>query len=135
MSWKDHLLELVQTGTFRTQGELVSALSERGFTVHQGSISRELRSLGVTKVRGIYVVPDASLGAPVHDVRVTAGGCLVVLRSEPAFAPVLGQAIDDADISGILGTIAGDDTVFVATSGPEATAALAALLEFPLEDA
>ncbi len=134
MTWKDHLLELVQSGAFRTQGELVDALSDRGFTVHQGSVSRELRTLGVTKVRGLYVVPDSSLGAPVHDVRVTAGGCLVVLRTDPAFAPILGQAIDDSDVNGIFGTIAGDDTVFVATSGPDATAALAALLEFPLED-
>jgi transcriptional regulator of arginine metabolism len=133
MTWNDHLLELVQTGTFRKQGALVKALAERGFVVHQGSVSRELRSLGVTKVRGVYVVPDTPLGAPLHDLRVTAGGCLVVLRTEPAFASVLAQAIDGADLSGVLGTIAGDDTVFVATSGPEGTRSVARLLDIPLE--
>ena len=133
MTWKDHLLELVTSGAYRTQGELVSALDDKGFTVHQGSVSRELRSLGVTKVRGVYVVPDSTLGAPVHDAQATAGGSLVVLRTDPAFAPVLGQAIDDAGLAGILGTIAGDDTVFVATTGADGALALAGLLEIPLE--
>lgn len=133
MTWKDHLLDLVQGGAWRTQGELVDELSRLGFTVHQGSVSRELRRLGVMKVRGRYVLPETSLGAPVHSVAVTGNACLVVLRTEPAFAAVLGQAIDDSDVAGILGTIAGDDTVFVATSGPEGTRALAALLDVPVE--
>ena len=131
MTWNDHLLELVQTGTFRKQGELVDALAERGFVVHQGSVSRELRSLGVTKVRGVYVVPDTPQGAPLHDFQVTAGGCMVVLRTLPAFANVLAQAIDASDLSGVLGTVAGDDTVFVATTGSEGTRSLARMLDVP----
>lgn len=133
MTWKHHLLELVQSGDYRTQGELVDGLSGRGFTVHQGSVSRELRSLGVTKVRGVYVIPDASLGAPVHSAVVTGAGCLVVLRTDSAFAQVLGQAIDEAELSGVLGCVAGDDTVFVATTGEEGCRALSQLLEIPLE--
>lgn len=133
MTWQQHLLNLVNTGTFRTQGDLVAALTERGFTVHQGSVSRELRHLGVAKVRGAYVIPDASLGAPVHSAIATAGGSLVILKTDPAFASVLAQAIDEAGAAGILGTIAGDDTVFVATDGPGGAAALATLIEYPLE--
>ena len=133
MTWQQHLLELVNSGGFRTQNDLVVALKDRGFTVHQGSVSRELRHLGVTKVRGAYVIPDARLGAPVHGATSTAGGCMVVLRTDPAFASVLAQAIDSAGAPGILGTIAGDDTVFVATTGPSGAQALAALLEYPLE--
>lgn len=133
MTWKHHLERLVESGTYRTQGQLVDALAELGFTVHQGSVSRELRALGVTKVRGVYVMADASLGAPVHSAVVTAAGCLLVLRTDPAFAQVLGQAIDDAGLPGVLGTIAGDDTVFVATTGAEGTDAIAGLLDMPLE--
>lgn len=133
MTWKDQLLELVQSGSYTTQGQLVSALSERGFTVHQGSVSRELRQLGVTKMRGRYVLADATFGAPIHTAHVTSNGCLVVLHTDPAFGPVLGQAIDDAALNGVLGTIAGDDTVFVATSGEEGAEALSALLDLPLE--
>ena len=133
MTWKEHLLGLVQAGRFGTQGELVDELGRLGFVVHQGSVSRELRRLGAIKVRGVYVVADDSLGAPVHEAVVTAAGCLAVLRTDPAFASVLGQAIDDAGLPGVLGTIAGDDTVFVATSGPEGVSALAGLLDLPLE--
>lgn len=133
MTWKEHLLALVQTGRYGTQGELVAELAAKGFVVHQGSVSRELRSLGAIKVRGLYVVADDTVGAPVHDVKITASGCLLVLRTDPAFASVLAQAIDDAALGGVLGTIAGDDTVFVATSGPEGVQSLAGLLDLPLE--
>jgi len=134
MTWQEHLYELVQGGSFRTQSGLIEALGQRGFVVHQGSVSRELRHLGVAKVRGTYVIPDVSLGAPVHSLVSTAGGCLLILRTDPAFASVLAQAIDDAGVSGVHGTIAGDDTVFVATNGAEGTQGLSALLEYPLEE-
>ena len=125
MTWKDHLLDIVRSGVYRTQGELVAALQDAGFVVHQGSISRELRMQGVTKVAGVYVVPDVHFGAPIHAFSVTSGGCLVVLRTDAAFAPVVAQSVDDADVEGVLGTIAGDDTVFVATTGEAASMALA----------
>lgn len=133
LSWKDHLRGLVDTQRFTTQHALVVALGSAGFDVHQGSVSRELSRLGVSKRNGVYVLPDESLGARVHGVTVTAAGCLVVLRTEPAFAPVLGQAIDAAALPGVLGTIAGDDTVFVATSGADSSVSVGALFDFPLE--
>ena len=132
MTWNDHLLELVQTGQYRKQSELVAALAAKGFVVHQGSVSRELRRLGVTKTRGLYVLPESSSGAPLHAFRVTGGGCLVVLRTEAAFASVLAQAVDGSGLPGVLGTIAGDDTVFVATASMDGTRALARFLDFPL---
>ena len=64
---------------------------------------------------------------------MTAGGCLVVLHTDAAFASVLAQRIDHAMPSGVLGTIAGDDTVFVATTGPEALPALRTLIGLPSE--
>jgi transcriptional regulator of arginine metabolism len=129
MTWNDYLLELVKTGRYRKQGDLVSALAERGFVVHQGSVSRELRRLGVTKLRGAYVMPDTPHGAPLHAFLVTGGGSMVVLRTMPAFASVLAQAIDRSALPGVLGTIAGDDTVFVATAGSDGTRALARMLD------
>lgn len=132
-TWREHLRDLVASRTCRTQRDLVVSLAKRGFEVHQGSVSRELQRLGATKIMGAYALPDGSLGAPVHAVLVTAGGCLVVLRTDPAFASVLGQAVDDAGISGVLGTIAGDDTVFVATSGPDVARAIGSLFDLPVE--
>ena len=129
MTWNEQLLELVKTGAFRKQGELVEALAQRGYVVHQGSVSRELRRIGVTKMRGAYVLADTPHGAPLHAFTVAGGGGMVVLRTEPAFASVLAQAIDGAELSGVLGTIAGDDTVFVATVGAEGNRSLARMLE------
>lgn len=112
---------------FRTQADLVAALAEAGHQVDQAAISRELRALGATKVDGAYqlvVDPDV----PVRSVALTAGGCLVVLHTPPAWANVMAQRIDEAPLDGVLGTIAGDDTVFVATSGPRASEALTSWL-------
>jgi transcriptional regulator of arginine metabolism len=125
MTWKNHLLDIVRSGDFRTQGELVGALHDDGFEVHQGSVSRELRSRGVTKVAGVYVVPDVHFGAPIHSISITANGCMVVLLTDPAFAPVVAQSVDDVQIDGVLGTIAGDNTVFIATTGVTASQTLA----------
>ena len=82
------------------------------------------------KVEGIYRVgPDMDLSSHVGDVQVTANGCLVVVHTDIAFASVVAQTIDGAGIEGVIGTIAGDDTVFVATSGPAAVQPLLELLE------
>jgi transcriptional regulator of arginine metabolism len=133
--WRDHLRELVASGRFQTQQELVSALAARGVVVNQGTVSRELHRLGAIKRGGFYAMPDElpAVPVPVHALHVTAGGCLLVLKTDPAFASVLGQSIDDAKFAGVLGTIAGDDTVFVATSGPRVAQDVAAHFDIALE--
>ncbi len=60
---------------------------------------------------------------------LTAGGCLAVLQTQPAFASVLAQRIDRGGLDGVLGTIAGDDTVFVALRGPDVESGLRRLLD------
>ena len=55
-------------------------------------------------------------GAPIFAIHATANDCLLVIKTRPAFASVLAHRIDISMIDGILGTIAGDDTVFVALS-------------------
>src|SRR5688572_21964715 len=122
MSWRPILNHLIETGAFRTQRELVRAIEGRtGHRINQASVSRELSALGVRKIEGVYRLgPDLDLASRIGDIRSTAGGCLVVIRCDIAFASVVAQTIDGAEIEGVLGTIAGDDTVFVATAGPEA---------------
>lgn len=127
MSWRDLLAELVRTGRFRTQQELVRALATRGQPVHQGSVSRELKARRIVKVDGVYVLPGpAQLELALHAFELAHGGGLAVLTTDPAFAPALAQAIDDAGLPGVLGTVAGDNTVFVALAEPEAARRLAA---------
>ena len=126
MTWRNVLPELIASGSFRTQAELVHALERAtGQRVNQATISRELQALGAYKDDGAYRLPSApDLAAPVHRFLVTAHGCLGVITTDPAFANVLGQSIDDAEVPGVLGTIAGDDTVFVAMAGEAAAASL-----------
>ena len=131
MTWRSTLNDLIETGNFRTQRELVRAIEGRmGRRINQASVSRELQSLGVRKVEGVYRVgPELDLISRIGEVQVTANGCLVVVHTDIAFASVVAQTIDGAGIDGVLGTIAGDDTVFVATSGQAAVAPLLELLE------
>lgn len=132
MPWRRLLPQLLTSGSFRTQGELVRALEDTGHEVTQATVSRELASLGVRKVEGVYRLPPSPIvGAPVHKIATTAQGCLVVVHTDPAFATVIARAIDDAGLDGVLGTIAGDDTVFVATGGHAATKRLSAFLAAP----
>jgi transcriptional regulator of arginine metabolism len=130
MDWRTHLTDLIDTGTFRTQRELVRALEARvGRRMNQATISRELRTLGARKVDGVYrTEQEFALEAHLHDVASTAGGCLVVVRTDLAYASVVAQKVDAAALPGVLGTIAGDDTVFVATTGPQVLPSLYALL-------
>lgn len=125
MTWRQTLPDMLKTGEYRTQAEIVAALERDGASVDQSSVSRELRRLGVRKRAGVYWIPEPeTLGAPVYAVSVAVGGSLAVVKTDPAFAAVVAQAIDRAALPGILGTIAGDDTVFVALGTPEAASHL-----------
>jgi transcriptional regulator of arginine metabolism len=130
MDWRPVLGTLIETGRFRTQRELVRAIEARtGQRLNQASVSRELQTLGVRKVDGVYRIgPEFELADHVGEVAVTAAGCLVVVHTDVAFASVVAQTIDHEALPGVLGTIAGDDTVFVATSGPAASEQVLALL-------
>jgi len=121
--WRESLREiLATTSSIRTQEDAVAALAEHGHAVNQATVSRELKRMGVSKVRGIYRLPvRPELGAPIHAFQTTSPGCLIVIRTDPAFAAVIAEAIDQADLEGVLGTLAGEDTVFAATASKAAT--------------
>jgi len=130
--WRETLRTLITSGSFRTQGQLVSALAAAGHSVSQGTVSRELATLGVEKANGAYRLPaDAILGAPVHSLSFAANDCLAVVKTDPAFAGIVAHFIDNASIDGMLGTIAGEDTVFVALLDTAAADRLAARLGHP----
>tara|TARA_Y100000589_G_C26772882_1_gene474521 strand:- start:79 stop:534 length:456 start_codon:yes stop_codon:yes gene_type:complete len=129
--WREELITLIEKGVYRTQGELVSALKSAGYDVNQASVSRELKAQDVHKRDGIYVLENGSLPAnvPVTDAQATASGPMVVLKTIPASAPMLAQFIDDAHLSGVLGTLAGNDTVFVACADERGAQSLAGWLK------
>ena len=115
MSWQSTLAELLSTKKFTRQGSIVAALEKEGYVLNQATVSRELKRMGARKVNGIYQLANRmNFGAPIFSLDVTSNGCLIILKTRPAFASVLAHHIDLSLIDGVLGTIAGDDTVFIA---------------------
>jgi transcriptional regulator of arginine metabolism len=124
------LLRLVQQHKLATQQELVRALKGAGFPATQATVSRDIVELGLVKVardgRHAYAAPTAiANGGGTERLRrfcedyLVQGGLaanLVVLQSPPGTANAMAIALDTSGMAEIIGTVAGDDTVFVATS-------------------
>jgi transcriptional regulator of arginine metabolism len=133
---RNAILRLLRGASVRKQGELVDLLRREGHAVTQSSISRDLRDLGVLKAGGRYLPPDATqralddFGTLRQFVRgvATAGGSLTVLRTTVGAAQSVAIAIDKAEWPEVVGTISGDDTIFVATDTAAAQTAVVARL-------
>ena len=108
---------MIRARPIGTQGELAARLQQAGVPVTQSSVSRDLEELGVVKHRGRYTIPRAD-GAAARGLLSLdmAGDVLVVARTEPGLASAVAVQIDGAVIPEIVGTIAGEDTIFVAVS-------------------
>ncbi len=132
------LVQLLRTGTATSQEELVTSLRDQGFAVTQATVSRDLDQIGAMRGRRGYALPDqesAVVGNATDQLRAIApqwirsvepAGQLVVIRTPPGSAHLVGVALDRAQLDGAVGTICGDDTVFVATSSTAQADALAA---------
>jgi transcriptional regulator of arginine metabolism len=120
------LLSLIRAKPVSTQGELAAHLERAGFAATQSSISRDLEELGVVKRRGRYSVPGATNGAAARGLVSldVAGDALVVARCEPGLASAVAVEIDGAAMKEIVGTIAGEDTIFVAVAERKAQRAV-----------
>ncbi len=122
------LTRLLGGRRFSSQEELAAALARDGIEVTQATLSRDLRSLGVGKRpdasgKAVYTLPGPAtealdrerqvldLKAFVNEVRVAQN--LVVVRTPPGHAHGVGRALDMADYEGVVGTVAGDDTILV----------------------
>jgi transcriptional regulator of arginine metabolism len=122
------ILDLVGERALSTQAEVADALREIGFDVVQTTVSRDIAELGLVKVRApsgrlVYAPPGTSdadrlraLGSAMrrYALAAEAAGALVVITTPPGYANALAQAMDEAGHPSIAGTIAGDNTIFVA---------------------
>jgi len=122
------IVELVRDRALSTQAEVASALKEAGFAVVQTTVSRDIADLGLVKLRApsgrlVYAPPGTTdgdrmraLGAAMrrYAIGAEAAGTLVVLTTPSGYANALAQAIDEAAHPGVVGTVAGDNTIFVA---------------------
>lgn len=110
------ILSLIRARRIGTQDELTAHLERAGFPATQSSVSRDLVELGVVKHKGFYALPRSANGAAARGLLSleTAGEVLVVAKCEPGMASAIAVEIDRAMISEIVGTLAGEDTIFIA---------------------
>lgn len=119
---QDALLEIIRSERVSRQEQLVDLLNRQGFEVTQSSVSRDLDELGVVKAAGYYASP-AALETPFGHVDISnAGQNLIVVRCRSGLASAVAVQIDAAGINDIVGTIAGDDTIFIAIKDADAQA-------------
>lgn len=113
---------LIRVRNISNQSEFAEFLSKDGFFVTQSSISRDLDELGIVKVNGFYALPqvlDESRNRGLLSLE-TAGEVLIVARCEPGLASAVAVRIDNDKLPEIVGTIAGDDTIFIAVKDARA---------------
>ena len=116
------ILNLIRSRRIGTQQQLAGQLERAGIPATQSSISRDLVELGVVKQRGHYAVPRATNGAAARGLlgMEPAGDNLVVAKCLPGLASAVAVEIDRAGVVEIVGTLAGEDTIFIAVADRKA---------------
>ncbi len=122
-SRQEAIRNIVRNNAIRTQRELVEELRDQGFVCTQATVSRDIADMGLRKLHeGMYVLAeDMHLQRMVSEFVVSLEDIesQVVIRSRAGTAPGVAAAIDAAELTGIAGTIAGNDTVLVICRGRE----------------
>ncbi|MCX6634601.1 MAG: ArgR family transcriptional regulator [Acidobacteria bacterium] len=123
---QSQILRIIRTRNVHTQDDLAGQLKACGIPAAQVTLSRDIRDLGLVKTQDGYrqIVPEqagpslATVAAEfLQDIRVAQN--LVVLKTAPGHASSLAIALDQADWSEVVGTIAGDDTILVVAPDPD----------------
>jgi transcriptional regulator of arginine metabolism len=120
---RDAIREILSGRPVANQGELLRRLGARGIRASQATLSRDMAMLGVRRAVGPdgprYLVDGNGGALPLEPVRrlvdgVESNGALVIVRTKSSAAATVARALDEAGLTEVMGTLAGDDTVFVA---------------------
>lgn len=138
------IVALIEQHAVSNQPQLVELLATNGIAATQATVSRDLEDLGAVKVRvpggeSVYAIPEFAparvapedqlrrvMGEWVADVRQS--GPMVVVRTPPGCAHVVASALDRSQMPGLIGTVAGDDTIFCVAEESLGGASLADVL-------
>lgn len=141
---KRDLLRILHSGKASSQKDIVDALLAAGHEVTQATVSRDLSEVGAAKIRSgedfVYLLPDELARTHGSDLMirnlertleefsldVRTAHSLVIVLTAPGHGSAVARAIDLAGLDEVAGTVAGDDTIFVATPSPDQAVALAA---------
>ena len=128
------ILRIIRDSSVGKQDELVRLLKKQGFEATQSSVSRDLRELQVAKAGDRYIVHSQESASPrnlftavasfVVEIK-TAGPSLTVVKTTTAAAQSVAEAIDSSEWPEVVGTIAGENTIFIATEDGRAQRKLA----------
>jgi len=127
------MVSLLQKGPSLTQEDLADALARAGEPVTQATVSRDLAAIGAIRGPDGYRLAD-SIGEPIgvlggkeevtglvrrHVVAVVCAYATVVIKTAPGHAQMVASVFDRWSPDGVVGTVAGDDTIFLATTSPK----------------
>lgn len=122
---------IISSQQLGSQDELLNALQKEGFKLTQATLSRDLKQLKVAKAASmsgnyVYVLPNETMYKRVSTpnsiremmrvpgfISINFSGNMGIIRTRPGYASSIAWNIDNSDIPEILGTIAGDDTIFI----------------------
>ena len=123
------ILDLVLAHPVHTQHELADALSQQGLPATQATISRDIQELRLVRTADGYQPPPSAVAVFREHVRqMSVVEFLAVIRTGPGTANLVAYNIDQADLPGVAGTVAGDDTIIAVLSDREAAGALRRML-------
>lgn len=105
------ILALVNRGSVHTQQEIAEALARQGMATTQATISRDIQELGLVRAGSGYRSAAALVRELVLSVELVQP--VAVVRTPPGTANMVARSIDEAALSGVAGTVAGDDTIIV----------------------
>lgn len=140
---QNRILELVEKYEIETQEEMINRLRSEGYMVTQATVSRDLKELKLTKTltsQGTYCYSVSNRVVRTGNVNLNTAmaesiigvdhSCNnVVVKTYPGLAQAVASSIDAMDLSGILGCVAGDDTIIIVTRNEESSANISAKLK------
>ena len=128
----DVIRDIIREYSVKTQRDLAEQLQAAGYDCTQATISRDIMDMGLVKSReGFYVLPEEMrLQRMVSELveEVHLAGNMVVVKTYSGGAAGVSAALDKASLKGALGTVAGDNTIMIATATPEAASDVAGAL-------
>ena len=118
---QETIINLIEEKQLKTHDDIIDELISKGYNVTQATVSRDIKELNLQKKNGYYTLPEELRQrhrARIFSVSVTGieyNESLIVIHTTPGAASLIASTVDETVNDFILGTIAGDDTIFVAT--------------------
>jgi transcriptional regulator of arginine metabolism len=135
------ILEIIEADEIETQDELLDRLAQAGYKSTQATVSRDIRELKLTKIPGTKGKQRYALekkqnheSSYIHVLRtgilsIEAAENIIVIKTVSGVAMAVAAALDNMDIYGLMGSIAGDDTIFLAVRSRELTMSVKSTIE------